>query len=89
MQMRIEIVCDSITELRALAGTIVAGQPTESTAPAPVCYSNAQKVEELIIRALRNDNRIAVIKLVRELTGIGLKEAKDLVERAYGEAVAP
>ncbi len=28
------------------------------------------------------DNKIAVIKVVRELTGLGLKEAKDLVEGA-------
>ena len=28
------------------------------------------------------DNKIAVIKVVRELTGLGLKEAKDLVESA-------
>ena len=37
------------------------------------------------------DNKIAVIKVVRELTGLGLKEAKDLVEaapKAVLEAVA-
>ncbi len=28
------------------------------------------------------DNKIAVIKVVRELTGLGLKEAKDMVEAA-------
>jgi large subunit ribosomal protein L7/L12 len=28
------------------------------------------------------DNKIAVIKVVRELTGLGLKEAKDVVEAA-------
>ncbi|MBK5211049.1 MAG: 50S ribosomal protein L7/L12 [Coriobacteriia bacterium] len=28
------------------------------------------------------DNKIAVIKIVRELTGLGLKDAKDLVESA-------
>ena len=28
------------------------------------------------------DNKIAVIKVVRELTGLGLKEAKDVVEGA-------
>src|SRR5450759_4474164 len=28
------------------------------------------------------DNKIAVIKVVRELTGLGLKEAKDVVESA-------
>lgn len=34
--------------------------------------------------ALAADNKIAAIKRVRELTGLGLKEAKDLVEREPG-----
>ena len=34
--------------------------------------------------SLRPSNRIAAIKLVRELTGVGLKEAKDLVEADLG-----
>ena len=37
------------------------------------------------------DNKIAVIKVVRELTGLGLKEAKELVEgapKAIKEGVA-
>ena len=36
-------------------------------------------------------NKVAVIKVVRELTGLGLKEAKDLVEaapKAVKEAVS-
>ena len=30
------------------------------------------------------DNKVAVIKVVRAVTGLGLKEAKDLVESAPG-----
>jgi len=36
----------------------------------------------VILKAASPDKKIAVIKVVRELTGLGLKEAKDLVEGA-------
>lgn len=37
----------------------------------------------LAMKEAKEGNRIAAIKLVRELTGCGLKEAKDAVEIAY------
>jgi large subunit ribosomal protein L7/L12 len=45
----------------------------------------AQEVEEktefdLILEEVPADKKIAVLKVVRTLTGLGLKEAKDLVE---------
>ncbi len=36
----------------------------------------------VILKAASADKKISVIKVVRELTGLGLKEAKDLVEGA-------
>ena len=36
----------------------------------------------LMLVPTRSPNKIAVIKAVRELTGLGLKEAKDMVEGA-------
>ena len=41
-----------------------------------------EKSEFDVILASFGDNKLAVIKAVRELTGLGLKEAKDLVEAA-------
>lgn len=41
-----------------------------------------EKTEFTIILAKTGDNKINVIKAVREITGLGLKEAKDLVEAA-------
>ncbi len=41
-----------------------------------------EKTEFNVILAKAGDNKINVIKVVRELTGLGLKEAKDLVEAA-------
>jgi large subunit ribosomal protein L7/L12 len=47
----------------------------------------AEEVEEqtefnVILEEFPSDKKISVLKAVRELTGLGLKEAKDLVESA-------
>ena len=41
-----------------------------------------EKTEFTVVLASAGANKIAVIKVVRELTGLGLKEAKDLVDGA-------
>ncbi|HVE44715.1 MAG TPA: 50S ribosomal protein L7/L12 [Gammaproteobacteria bacterium] len=41
-----------------------------------------EQTEFNVILAKAGDNKINVIKVVREVTGLGLKEAKDLVEAA-------
>jgi large subunit ribosomal protein L7/L12 len=41
-----------------------------------------EKTEFNVVLTKVGDNKINVIKVVRELTGLGLKEAKDLVEAA-------
>jgi large subunit ribosomal protein L7/L12 len=41
-----------------------------------------EKTEFDVILAKAGENKINVIKVVREVTGLGLKEAKDLVEAA-------
>ncbi len=42
----------------------------------------AEKTEFDVILASAGDNKVNVIKAVRELTSLGLKEAKDLVDAA-------
>jgi len=41
-----------------------------------------EKTEFTVVLAETGGNKVAVIKAVRELTGLGLKEAKDLVDGA-------
>jgi large subunit ribosomal protein L7/L12 len=41
-----------------------------------------EKTEFTVVLASAGDKKIQVIKVVRELTGLGLKEAKDLVDSA-------
>ena len=45
----------------------------------------AEKTEFDVILESFGDNKISVIKVVRSATGLGLKEAKDLVEGAPGK----
>jgi large subunit ribosomal protein L7/L12 len=50
-------------------------------AAGPAVVAEAQ-TEFTVILAKAGDKKIDVIKVIRELTGLGLKEAKDLVEGA-------
>ena len=60
----------------AAAAVAVAGPAGAAAAPAE------EKTEFTVVLAAAGDKKIEVIKEVRGLTGLGLKEAKDLVEGA-------
>ena len=46
-------------------------------------YEESLEIEfDVIIEAVPSDKKIAILKVVRTVTGLGLKEAKDLVESA-------
>jgi large subunit ribosomal protein L7/L12 len=60
----------------AAAPVAAAAAPGAAAAPAEV------KDEFTVVLAAAGDKKINVIKAVREITGLGLKEAKDLVEGA-------
>jgi len=51
-------------------------------AVAPVVEKEPEKTEFDVVLAAAGANKIQVIKAIREITGLGLKEAKDLVEAA-------
>jgi len=57
-----------------------------AVAAGPAAAAEAPKVEEKtefdVVLANAGANKIQVIKAIREITGLGLKEAKDLVEAA-------
>ena len=60
----------------AAAAVAVAGPAGAAAAPVE------EKTEFTVVLAAAGDKKIEVIKEVRALTGLGLKEAKDLVEGA-------
>src|SRR4051812_48686964 len=62
----------------AAAVAVAAGPPGGGAAAAPA----EEKTEFTVVLAAAGDKKIEVIKEVRALTGLGLKEAKDLVEGA-------
>jgi len=51
-------------------------------AAAPAAEAAAEKTEFSVVLAAAGEKKINVIKEVRAITGLGLKEAKDLVEAA-------
>ena len=63
----------------AAAAVAVAAAPGGGGAAAPVVE---EKTEFTVVLAATGDKKIEVIKEVRAITGLGLKEAKDLVEGA-------
>ena len=56
-----------------------------SGAAAPVEEVEEKTEFDVILDEFPADKKIAILKVVRELTGLGLKEAKDLVEAAPKE----
>ena len=62
----------------AAAAVAVAAAPGAGAAAAPV----EEQTEFTVVLAATGDKKIEVIKEVRAITGLGLKEAKDLVEGA-------
>ena len=63
-----------VTAAAPVAVAAVGGAPAEQAAAEPATVS--------VILANAGDKKIQVIKVVRELTNLGLKEAKDLVDGA-------
>jgi len=61
----------------AAAAAVVAGPAAAAAAPAA-----EEQTEFSVVLASFGENKVNVIKAVRELTGLGLKEAKDLVDGA-------
>ncbi len=68
----------------AAAPVAVAAAPAAAAAAAPA----AEKTEFTVVLTEAGDKKINVIKEIRAITGLGLKEAKDLVEGAPKEVKA-
>ncbi len=66
----------------AAAPVAVAAAPAAAAAGAPAAEPVEEQTEFTVVLAEIGPNKINVIKAVREVTSLGLKEAKDLVEAA-------
>ena len=55
--------------------------PVAGAAPAAAAEPEEEKTEfDVVLEDVPKDKKIAILKVVRTITGLGLKEAKDLVE---------
>ena len=62
---------------------VTAAAPVAAAAPAAAVEAVAEEQSEFdVILTAAGEKKIQVIKVVRELTGLGLKEAKALVDEA-------
>ena len=71
-----------VKELEEIFGVSAAAPVAVAAAPAGDAAAEEVKSDFDVMLEGFGDNKIAVIKVVREITGLGLKEAKELVEKA-------
>ena len=72
-----------IEETFGVEATAAAGGPVMMAAAAVADDAAEEKTEfDVMLDEVPADKKIAILKIVRSLTGLGLKEAKELVESA-------
>ena len=75
-------VADLVKELEDTFGVSAAAPVAVAAAPGAAAEAAEEKTEFNVVLVDAGANKINVIKEVRAITGLGLKEAKDLVEGA-------
>ena len=75
-------VVELIKSMEDKFGVSAAAAAVAAPAAGAAAAAVEEKTEFNVVLATIGDNKINVIKVVREITGLGLKEAKDLVEGA-------
>ena len=81
-QLKVLEVVDLVKALEEKWGVSAAAAVAVSAAPAAGAAAPAveEKTEFNVTMTSFGANKVGVIKVIREITGLGLKEAKDLVE---------
>lgn len=77
-----ELVKKFESEFGVSAAAAVVAAPAAGAPAAAAAAPEEEKTEFDVVLTDAGANRVSVIKTVRELTGLGLKEAKELVEAA-------
>ncbi len=84
-EMSVLELSELITEMEEKFGVSAAAAAVAVAAPAgggDAGGAAAEKTEFDVVLTAAGDQKVKVIKAVRELTGLGLKEAKDMVDGA-------
>lgn len=77
----VELV-QAMEEKFGVSAATVAAAPAAAAVAGPAAQATEEQTEFNIILSSFGENKVGVIKAVRAITGMGLKEAKDLVESA-------
>jgi len=77
--MTVVEVVDLIEAMEEKFG-VTAAAPVAAAAAAGPAAAAAEQTEFDVVMTSFGDNKVSVIKAVRGITGLGLKEAKDMVE---------
>jgi len=80
----VELISDMEKKFNVTAAAPVAMAAAAGPAAAAAAPAEEQTEFTVILKEHPADKKVTVIKVVRELTGLGLKEAKDLVEAVPG-----
>jgi len=81
-EMTVLELSELVKEMEEIFGVSAAAPVVAGAAPAAAAAAVEEKTEFDVILANAGDKKINVIKVVREITKLGLKEAKDLVDGA-------
>jgi large subunit ribosomal protein L7/L12 len=80
----VELIADMEKKFGVTAAAPVAMVSGGGAAAAPAAAAEEKTEFTVVLKEYPADKKVGVIKVVRELTGLGLKEAKDLVEAVPG-----
>src|SRR5699024_10972025 len=81
-EMSVMDIVELISDMEEKFGVTAAVAAAAPAAAGPAAAAAEEKDEFDVVLASFGENKVGVIKAVREATGLGLKEAKDLVESA-------
>ncbi|MDO8282049.1 MAG: 50S ribosomal protein L7/L12 [Thermodesulfovibrionia bacterium] len=81
-KMTILEISEFIKEFETRYGVSAAAPVAAAAAAAPAAAAVEEKTSFDVVLTAAGDKKIQVIKVVREITSLGLKEAKDLVDGA-------
>ncbi len=80
--MTVMEIVDLISAMEEKFGVSAAAPVAVAAAAGPAAAAAEEQTEFNVVMAKFGENKVNVIKVVRAITGLGLKEAKDLVEGA-------
>ena len=83
-EMSVMDLVDLIKGIEDKFGVSAAAPVAVAAAAAPAAAAAEEQTEFTVVLTSAGANKVGVIKVVRELTGLGLKEAKAVVDGAPG-----